>query len=63
MAMAVPTPIDRVAVKLTSTTGICRVAGSREIEAPKRHQISPLSDQWSCGLTTTSSLRLLIEVP
>jgi hypothetical protein len=30
MAMAVPTPIDRVAVKLTSTTGICRVAGSRE---------------------------------
>jgi len=44
MAMAVPSPIDRVAVKLTSTTGTRRVAGSRETEAPKRHQISPLSE-------------------
>lgn len=31
---AVRTLIDRVAVKLTSTTGSCRVAGSRETEAP-----------------------------
>ena len=59
MAMAVPTPIDRVAVKLTSTTGNCRVAGSRETKAPIQINSNKISQVF---LHLLAKYSLFIEV-